>query len=192
MSDLTRVLAAALELQGFCDLHHYRFCFIGGLALQRWGEPRMTVDADVSLLTGFGDEEPFVDALLGAFKPSREQARAIALHDRVLFIQASNEVHLDIALAAIPFEERAIGRATLWTPRSDISLRTCSAEDLIVHKAFADRGKDWLDIEGILIRQGARLSLAQIADELRPLIEAKERPDIELRLKQLAKKHGVV
>lgn len=191
MSELTRVLAAALELQKFCEDHQYRFCFIGGLALQRWGEPRLTADADISLLTGFGSEEGFVDALLGAFRPSREKARQIALHSRVLFVKASNEVHLDIALAGLPFEESAIGRSTLWTPRNDVSLRTCSAEDLVVHKAFADRDKDWLDIDGIFIRQGSKLLLPQILGDLRPLLELKERPDIEVRLKQLAKKHGI-
>ncbi len=191
MSGLNRVTDAALELQDFCVSQKYDFCFIGGLALQRWGEPRLTLDADISLLTGFGGEERFVDALLAQFKPSREQARAIALHARVLFIQASNGVHLDVALAAIPFEEAAIRRATLWLPRADVSLTTCSAEDLIVHKAFADRPKDWLDIEGVLIRQHEKLHLPQVINDLRPLLELKDRPDIEVRLKTLAKKCGV-
>ena len=30
---------------------------MGGVALQRWGEPRLTQDVDLTLLTGFGDEE---------------------------------------------------------------------------------------------------------------------------------------
>jgi len=191
MSGVNRITDAALELQGFCVGKNYEFCFIGGLALQRWGEPRLTQDADVSLLTGFGGEEKFVDALLAHFKPSRERARDIALSSRVLFIQASNGVHLDVALAAIPFEEASIRRASLWQPRSDVALTTCSAEDLVVHKAFADRAKDWLDIEGILIRQHDKLDLKQVLADLRPLLELKERPDIEMRLKTLAKKCGV-
>ena len=51
----------AADLQVFFIRHHWEFCFIGGIALQRWGEPRLTRDVDVSLLTGFGKEEPFVD-----------------------------------------------------------------------------------------------------------------------------------
>jgi hypothetical protein len=31
----------ALELQAFLWSREWRFCFIGGLALQRWGEPRV-------------------------------------------------------------------------------------------------------------------------------------------------------
>jgi hypothetical protein len=34
-------------------------------------------------------------------------------------------------------------------------IRTCSAEDLIVYKAFADRPRDWVDVKGILLRQHA-------------------------------------
>ena len=95
MLELIRVAA---DLQGFCEARDWRFCFIGGLALQRWGEPRETIDVDVTLLTGIGGEEPFIAPLL-----------------------------------------------------------TCSAEDLIVLKAFAARGRDWVDVEGIIVRQAGAL-----------------------------------
>jgi len=32
--------------------------------VQRWAEPRVTDDVDLTLLAGFGDEEGFVDDLL--------------------------------------------------------------------------------------------------------------------------------
>ena len=37
MIHLPGVLAAAGEVQGFCQRQAWRFCFIGGVALQRWG-----------------------------------------------------------------------------------------------------------------------------------------------------------
>lgn len=43
----------ALELQRFFVGNKWDFSFIGGIVLQRWGEPRLTVDIDVTLLTGF-------------------------------------------------------------------------------------------------------------------------------------------
>jgi hypothetical protein len=46
----------------------WRYCFIGGLAAQRWGEPRETVNVGVTILTGFGGETPFVTALLDRFE----------------------------------------------------------------------------------------------------------------------------
>ena len=37
----------------FCQEQGWRFCIIGGLALQRWGEPRLTRDVDIEVFTGF-------------------------------------------------------------------------------------------------------------------------------------------
>lgn len=73
------IFAAALEIQDFCRARTWRFCFIGALAVQRWGEPRLTQDVDVTIVTGFGAEETYVDVLLGSFKGRRDDARAFAL-----------------------------------------------------------------------------------------------------------------
>jgi hypothetical protein len=51
---VVNVLQAAAHLQEFCGRHKWRFCFIGGLAALRWGEPRETADVDLTLLTGLG------------------------------------------------------------------------------------------------------------------------------------------
>ncbi len=50
--------------QEFCRGEGWRFCFIGRIAVQRWGEPRLTQDVDLTLLTGFGEEGPVLDRLL--------------------------------------------------------------------------------------------------------------------------------
>ena len=54
MIHLPGVLRAAEEIQAFCQLRGWPFCFIGGVAVQRWAEPRLTQDVDLTLLTGFG------------------------------------------------------------------------------------------------------------------------------------------
>jgi hypothetical protein len=71
---LNPIYAAALELQGVCRQRSWRFCFIGAIAVQRWGEPRLTQDVDLTLISGFGSEEPFVDALLLGLKESPDAA----------------------------------------------------------------------------------------------------------------------
>lgn len=177
------IFAAALELQDFCTQRTWSFCFIGGVAVQRWGEPRLTEDADLTLLTGFGHEEPFVDALLSAFPPRRPDAREFALRYRVLLLSSRNGVPLDLSLGAMPFEQRAVERATAFEIGERQSLLTCSAEDLVVFKAFAGRDKDWLDIEGIAIRQAGRLREETIWKELEPLLELKESPETAQRLR---------
>src|SRR5216117_3175045 len=84
MIHLAGVLAAAEEIQAFCQQQSWPFCFIGGVAVQRWGEPRLTQDVDLTLLTGFGKEEAFVDKLLGAFPPRRSDARNFALAHKII------------------------------------------------------------------------------------------------------------
>src|SRR5881409_384377 len=173
MLHLPRVLAAAGEMQRFCQQQGWRFCFIGGVAVQRWGEPRLTQDVDLTLLTGFGQEADFIEALLAEFRARRADAREFALLRRVLLLRTGSEVDVDVALGAFPFEERSVQRSSTWTWAEGQSLLTCSAEDLVVHKAFAGRDLDWGDVERVLIRQHGKLNLGQIRSELPPLLELK-------------------
>jgi len=167
------LLLAAAELQSAIEGNGWRFCFIGGVAVQRWGSPRFTQDIDLTLLTGFGDEATFVDGLLRLLDPRRPDARDFALRNRVLLARTRSGVDVDVALGALPFEERSVARATPWVVEKGVVLTTCSAEDLVVYKAFAGRGRDWDDLEAVLIRQHGRLNLAQIRSELSPLLELK-------------------
>ena len=66
-----------------------------------------------------------------------------------------------------------------------VSLLTCSAEDLIVMKAFADRDIDWHDVKGIAIRQKGSLDWTYILKQLSPLCDLKETPAILARLKKI-------
>lgn len=179
------IFAAAREIQEFCRERGWRFCIIGGLAVQRWGEPRLTRDVDVTLLTGFGGEPAFIDELLARFSPRLPDARDFALRNRVVLVSSSDGVPIDIALGAMPFEEEAVSRATAFRVAPDLELATCSAEDLIVFKTFAGRPRDWLDIEGIVTRQGAKLDAPLIWSELLPLLELKEDSEAEERLRRL-------
>lgn len=170
---MNEVLKAAHDLQSFCEARNWKFCIIGGLALIRWGEPRETVDVDVTLLTGFGDEHAFVQTILQRYLPRIENATEFALQHRVLLVRSDSGVGLDIALGALPFEASAIERSSKFRFLPDIELRTCSAEDLVVFKAFAARPKDWIDIDGVMIRQADTLDWKYITTELQPLVELK-------------------
>jgi hypothetical protein len=173
VNSLAGVLEAAAELQTFCSQQGWRSCVIGGLAVQRWGAPRFTQDADLTLLTGYGGEEAFVDRLLKVFSPRQADARAFALQHRVLLTRSKNGVDLDIAMGALPFEERTMMRSSHWETGAGVSLLTCSAEDLLVHKVFAGRNRDWGDVETILARQNGNLDLQLVRKELGPLLELK-------------------
>ena len=175
---MTEVIQAASELQAVCQARGWQFCFIGGVALLRWGEPRETVDADLTLLTGFGGEEPFIRVLLQHFEGRIPDAARFALDRRVLLLRSRKGVGLDVALGALPFEELVVQRSSLFDYTPEITLRTCSAEDLVVLKAFAGRGQDWVDVERIIVRQTGKLDWTYIRAQLRPLAELKGTPEI--------------
>jgi hypothetical protein len=181
---LEQLLQAAAKLEEVLRRHGWRFCFIGGIAIQRWSNPRFTQDIDLTLLTGFGQEEEFVDVLLTELHPRKPDAREFALTRRVLLAKTKEGIEVDIALGALPFEERTVGRASTWHLREGVSLTTCSAEDLVVHKAFAGRDLDWGDVERVLIRQHGKLNLEQIRSELKPLLELKGEMEGLERLEQ--------
>jgi len=173
MTGLDELLRAAGALETVLRRNGWQFCFIGGVAVQRWGLPRFTQDIDLTLLTGFGNEEKFIDALLKELNPRRPDAREFALSSRVLLAQTRDGVDVDVALGALPFEERCIARTSAWQLGDGTMLTTCSAEDLVVHKVFAGRDLDWGDVERVLIRQHGKLDLKQIRAELNPLLELK-------------------
>jgi hypothetical protein len=175
---------AAEDVQELCLRQRWRFCFIGGLAIQRWGETRVTKDVDLTLLTGFGGEERYIEELLRHFAPRRADAKEFALVNRVLLLESPTGIGIDIALGGLPYEELVVTRATTFEFLPQLSLLTCSAEDLVVLKAFADRGRDWNDVEGIVIRQET-LNWDYIETQIQPLAEAKESPHIIERLSQL-------
>lgn len=173
------LLDAAHALHRFLQDRGWPYCFIGGFALQHWGEPRLTLDIDLTLLADYGDEARYVDTLLAAFEPRIADARAFALQRRVLLLRSNTAVDIDIAFGALPFEISAVARAQVVELLPGREVRLCSPEDPLVFKAFADRPRDWLDIESILARQGAgRLGWAYVDAMLGELAELKEAPHL--------------
>ena len=154
--------SAASDILKFLASHHVPACVIGGLAVQRWGEPRATQDVDVTLLAPFGQEAASIDLLLSRYRPRDAGARRFALERRVLKLRARDGVPIDVSLGALPFEIEVLDRASPWRLSPTIDLVVCSAEDLIVYKLVASRPRDLLDVEGIVRLQWRDLDLAQI------------------------------
>ena len=173
MKDLVE---SACWLQAEVDKLGLPNCVIGGLALQAWGENRMTRDVDFTILVGFEDNELQVRRLLQVVLPRIENALEFALKNRVL-LATVNKVPVDIGLGGFPFEEQMISRSVSIEYLPERKLRVCTAEDLIVLKTFAGRGQDWLDIQNIIYRQPT-LNWTLIEQELKELlayIDAQER-----------------
>ena len=105
----------------------------------------------------------------------------------MLLLQASNGVGIDVSLGALPFEEMAVERATYFGFVEGASLRTCSAEDLLVMKLFAGRALDVQDAEGVTRRQVGRLDWAYVREQIGPLAELKDEASIWANVERLAR-----
>lgn len=186
---MKQILEAAKDIQDFFEEMEWKFCFIGGISLQVWGIPRNTNDADLTLITGIGNEEEFLTAILDRFESRiSEDPLSFFLSRRVVLINIGG-VGIDISLGALEFEELAVERSTYHEFLPDIVLKVCSPEDLIVFKAFANRLKDWADIDNILSVQ-TDLDWGYVDKYLAPLVEIKEEPEILATLNKIRTDHN--
>lgn len=182
------VFDAAREVQEFLRRSRREFCFIGGVALQRWGEPRFTRDVDLTLLCPLGAESETIDLILGEFSERMPGAKAFALKNRVILAKTPAGIPIDVALGALDFEYRCVERASGFDFGPGLTLRTCSAEDLVILKTFAGRGQDWVDVEYVIVRQRRTLDWTMVERELAPLLELRGMPENLDSLKKLRRK----
>jgi hypothetical protein len=185
---LNQLLQAAWEIQTVLEKNEYPFCFIGGLAVLRWGNPRTTRDVDLCLFTGFEEDYPQVDLLLEFFQARISSPKDFALRNRVLLLKSANQIELDVTLGGLPFEEEMIQRSTKFQFEQEYSLRTASAEDLILMKVFAGRTRDWGDVESIIARVGKRLDGKYIKQYALEMSAYRESNQLWERLETLLRK----
>ena len=181
---MQRQLDALHQVTEFLDQHGIPHLVIGGIANAVWGRPRATQDADFKVLIGERSISEFV-ALVGTrFKFRVPNPVTFAKQTYVVPIYARNQIPVDLGLGFLPYEEQAVQRAVL-IEYLGVTFPTCTAEDLIIHKAISERQKDWDDIEGVLLRQGDQLDQAYIVGWLTQFAEVLERPELLQRYHNL-------
>ncbi len=171
-------LEAASELHEFLTAEGVSYVIIGGLAVQHWGEPRLTVAVDLTVSVRAEQAQSFVQTVISRFSTRVEEAAIFARDTRVIPIRATNGCPVDISLAIPGYEDSVMARAVLYETKPGQQLRFCSAEDLIIHKAVAGRPLDLQDIEGIVFRQRETLDARYIRDRLREFSAALEVPEL--------------
>jgi len=137
------------EAVKFLEENEYQYAIIGGIALSQLGVVRVTRDVDFKILVPDSDYENVKEKIKAVFpKPARQN-----LPENPLIVSVLIKGVIVYFLLAIPgFEEQIITRA-IRKGLGGIKAWVCSAEDLIIQKAVAGRGRDWPDIEALLIEQ---------------------------------------
>jgi len=158
-AEIARVLAARF------DTFDIDYAIGGALALGFWGEPRGTLDVDVTLFLPPREPGVCVSRLteVGCDLSPADARRSLAEYGfcRVEF----QGTRVDVFLPIVDFYERArqrrkavkLGGQTIWI---------WDAESLAVFKMMFFRRKDLADVEQILRQQGELFDRAWVRQEL--------------------------
>jgi hypothetical protein len=157
--DVARQLAAALEAQG----HDYA---IGGaIALSFWGDPRGTIDVDLTLFLPMEQSRKCLDILKDIGCQFDEPSALASLNEHGFCKAACGGLKVDVFLASIPFYEEARRRRSR-KPIEGQEVWIWDAETLAVFKMMFFRLKDLADIEQILRARGSQLDRAWVRQQL--------------------------
>jgi predicted nucleotidyltransferase len=168
-----KLIQALEEAIDFLEQNNYRYVVIGGLANTFWGIARATHDIDLKVLIEEGKYQEFKEKACIKFK-----ARTLPEQSPLIVsVMASNSVGIDFLLSVPGYEVNTFERSVRYQI-NNLQIWLCSPEDLIIYKAIANRDKDWVDIEGILIEQIKIIDIDYIEKWLSQFADALEKPEI--------------
>ncbi len=174
---MTQLELALIEITTILDEMQVPYTLIGGLAVSLWGEPRATLDVDLSLWIEPANFETTVSALCARLAALPRNALAFATETRVLPVISAAGVRVDLVLAALDAERQAISRA-MPKQVGGKTVMVSSVEDLVLMKLISEREKDLEDARRLLRRFRGSIDRAYLEPRLTELAEAFARPGI--------------
>jgi len=105
------LLEAAWELHQFLTDHGIPYAIIGGLAVQYWGQPRLTVDVDLTVAAPLEDITGFVQMIVERFGSRVADPVSFAHRTRMILVRASNGCDVDISLSLPGYEDEVMSQA---------------------------------------------------------------------------------
>ena len=174
---MTQLEGALVEITTILDQLRVPYMLIGGLAVSLWGEPRATLDVDLSLWVEPANLSSTVSALCARITALPKDPLAFAVETRVLPVSSSGGVRVDLVFAALDAEKQAIGRGV---PKQvgGKTVMVCSVEDLVLMKLISEREKDWEDARRLLRRFRNSIDGVYLEPRLTQLADALARPGI--------------
>lgn len=176
-----KLFEALKSVVSLLEKKELRYAIVGGIANQMWGQARFTYDIDIKLFVPDTDYTGMRETLTSAFPTSGRPE--LPLNPLIVSVNI-HHVIVDFLLAAPGYEEHMITRA-VRTTIADLPVWVCTAEDLIIQKALANREKDWQDIQGIVIEQRQCLDNDYIEEWLGQFAEILEQPELLSRYQSI-------
>ncbi len=174
---MTDLEVALIELAGALEACQLPYAVIGGLAVALSGEPRATLDVDVSVWAAPDRLQDAIDCLCARFRALRPNPREFVEKYRVLPIATAAGIRADVVFAAIAAEQEIIQRAV---PKQvgDRMIPVASVEDLLFMKLLSTRPKDHADASALFRRHAGSLDRDYLVPRLKDAAEALDRPEI--------------
>lgn len=177
MSDLKIFEDALGNLSRVLKECNVPYMIIGGLASAIWGNPRATLDIDVTIWVADDHIQKTVSMLEKEYTFMVENSFDFISETRVLPVKTNENLRIDIIFGALPFEIDAIDRA-VEVKVGDTFIKFCTAEDLILLKIFSERSKDLEDVRSIVQFQKDNLDFVYLEPRIQELSDLLDRPDI--------------
>ncbi len=177
--------SAAQDVQRVIHGAGLKSAFIGGVALQSWGECRFTDDFDAIVWCPLGEEKTVTDKLLSLLRSRDPDPDHLGRISRMFLGVWHDGTEVDISLGASEYEKMLIDRAVDVDFGEGRTLKCCTAEDLLITKTIAGRHRDWGDIERIIQRSGHAMDWDDVYALLEPLLELAEKPEALAQLREI-------
>ena len=171
---------ALAEITVFLERHGVSYMVIGGIANLVWGEPRATLDVDVTVLVPPDAIDGFIELVGQEYTILVKDAPNFVRDTRVLPASTRSGVRIDVLFGLLPFEEEAVRRAAS-VEIGGRAVRVCTPEDLIIMKIISERDRDLDDARAIVRRRLATLDLEYLEPRITQMSTLMENDEIAAR-----------
>jgi hypothetical protein len=181
---MTLIEEATLELVAILDDLRLSYMLIGGVAVGLWGEPRATLDVDLTIWVEPSHLEATVQDLASRLTLRTKQPLESVRRLGLIPVRTSNGVQADMLFGRWPIERQAIERA-VWFPIGNTQIRVAPLDYLLFLKLISDRSKDTADAEALMLRHRGKIDLTWLETELSALAESSAQPEMLKRFRGL-------
>lgn len=186
---MTLIERAVVEIAAALESMKIDYMIVGGIANAVWGEPRATIDVDVTVTVENLDLSATIAGLGRVFKTAVSDPDAFVRRTRVLPLDTVDGIRIDVIFALLSFERDAVQRATT-VMFGDRGVRVVTAEDLLLMKIISDRPRDLADAEALTRTRADTLDRAYLEPRIREFAESLERPELLSRWNQWTARPG--
>lgn len=173
---MNKLEKSLIDLVAFLNEDTVPYMVIGGIANAFWGEPRATIDIDVTVWIEERGISQFIEKIGHRFTILPTDPVEFIEHSRVLPVKDEFGTNIDIIFGVLPYEHEAINR-TVAIQIGGVEVNFISLEDLILHKIISERQKDHDDVRGLIKHRKNNINRIYLDSKIEELSVALGQPN---------------